>query len=448
MEDTLKAALGVTLTLTVIATGIFLARALLSKNPSTFDRTESSAFGRTLCTVRVSLVLVGWFSVVVLGVNSVLALYLGRWGEAPWTLASLLAFSTLPVLIALTNLPRLRHDLAVLTQAGVWERKQLQSLTPPSPEELERLLAESQDPTKSALERQVAATKHGFGSALRARDAQLEAALLSRLEREARAREERERDTAAKAAVEAAARQAEQERVQRIDQMLEARFESLPTLDSRQMIPDEIPPSVVLTIQLTKELWGEFRRHVAEPVPTTAEAAVEAARAFKARVADMEGVLIAAGCEPAAVYSGNPRDGYCDLMMRHTNGSASAAYRGLLFAETVPGLTSALFFAAALPRHWSWGHGLYDRDAELIISLDSLKALLGHESRGATPGGDELWPPPGVRLHRIGNDGYEIACLAYRPGRGLMDISVRVRDGQAEAMQQRDVFIWGQGIFC
>ena len=84
---------------------------------------------------------------------------------------------------------------------------------------------------------------------------------------------------------------------------------------------------------------------------------------------------------------------------------------------------------------------------ELIISPDRLKSLLCHELRGAALGGEEQWPPPGARLRRVDDSCYEVACLAARPGRGLMDISVRIRDGEAEASQVRDIFIWGQGVF-
>jgi len=204
------------------------------------------------------------------------------------------------------------------------------------------------------------------------------------------------------------------------------------------------PPSVVVSTPVVVALWQEFKRYVAEPVPSTPDAAAEAPCRVRQCLEHLPGVFIPAKLRLATIYSGTPRDGFCDLMVREGDG-AVAAYRGLLFSEMLPGLVMTLFFGAALGRYWSWGHGHYDRDAELIVSGDRLTSLLANELRGAALGGDERWPMAGVRLNRL-DDAYEVACLAARPGRGLYDVSIPVRDGQPGPMQVRDVFVWGQGL--
>lgn len=448
MSQELRTLIGVTLTVAVIATGIFLARALLSKDPETLDREGLSAFDRASNRVRIGFVLVGWLAVVTFGIHGVLNLYFGNFRDAAVSVAGFAAFGTIPVLVAIANLPKLKKDLAFWSATGVWERKQLQSGITPSVGEIENLLAESRDLAKSAHEREIAASKHGFASALRARDELIEAAIVYRLAREEQARRDKvaeEYAAAAKAEAEAAKQAAKKDQWQKLNVMIADKIERLALLDSRQERPHETLTQVVLAHRLSQELWAEFKQHIAEPVPTTPEDAVRTAEALKTRIANLEGVSIPSGFEPIAVFDGNARDGCCNLMMRRDD-SAITAYRSLFFSESVPGLVAALFFAAALPHHWSWGHGLYGRDAELVLTLDQLKWILNHEVQGKSLGGAAKWPPPGLRLSRI-EGGYEVACLAGKPGRGLFDLSLIVRDGQATELQTHEVFVWGQGVY-
>lgn len=446
MADEVRLAFGLGLLAAVVAVAVFLARVLLTKDPLTFDPDRASGFSRTLGYLRMGLVAIGWFGVIALGLGAVFELFPWGTGESTWTIAGFLSLCTLPVLMALAQLPQKRHHLAALTEAALWERKQLQSTVTPSCEEVDALLTESRDTGKSSLERSIAASKHGFASELRQRDQRFEASILNRLGWAECAKQERaaqELATAEKAAAATAARIAKRARLEHIDQQLQARIQTVPTLDSSDA---EIPLSeVVLSKRLTQDLWAKFKRHVAEPVPLSPEAAVEAARAFSSRLAALEGVRIAPGFAPAAIYSRHNRDGFCDIVMRNGEQTVSL-YLGLRFNETVQGMTAALFFAAELPRHWSWGHGLYDRDSELIIEADRFRSLLHDEFHGKELGGLKKLPSPGIRLCRI-EGGCEVRCVAARPGRGLQEVSLRVRDGESSPLQATDVFTWGRGIF-
>jgi len=62
------------------------------------------------------------------------------------------------------------------------------------------------------------------------------------------------------------------------------------------------------------------------------------------------------------------------------------------------------------------------------------------------PTDDATWPPAGLRIKRL-DDGFEVGCLASRPGRGLYDLSVPVRNGHAGPLEVRKLFVWGQGVF-
>ena len=447
MGDALRVCFGLALTVAVIAVGVFFVRVMYEVNPEDPESTNRDKGPVWLSNLRMGLVAVGWFAVVSLGVYGVLALYLRHWDEFIWMVAGLAAFGTFPVLMKLAVLTRLQHDYDVLAQAGAWERKQLGYWTTPTEGAIEGLLEDSQDLRKSALERSVAATSHGFAAALRARDQRMEAAVLKRVAQEHQERQDREAkvlEEAARAASAAAARAAELEDEQRLLQSLASRLEVWPVTDKHDQRLDETTKALALAPALVQELWRDFKARVADPVPTTPDEASETARGLKGRLQGLDGVLIPSAFEPVVLYSGNPLNGYCDPVVRDGDG-ALAMYKRLQYTETVPGLVSALFFAAALPRRWSWGHGYYDRDAELIISPDRLNSLLKYELRGEPLGGAERWPPPGVRLVRL-DDGYAVACLAIRPGRGLYDVSLQIRNGMAGTLQVSDVFIWGQGV--
>lgn len=441
MASALRVGFGLALALAVVAAGVFLARSLLSKDPAAFASSIKTDSWRG--RAYLGAVLVGTFAVISMGVNSVLHLVLHPWPELSWTIAGFTGLGALALLSQLERLPRVRRDYEVLSEAGAWERAQLRFTSTPSDETIAGFLAGSQDATKTSVERGVLATKHGFAVALQDRDERLEAAVLRRLERareEQVAEEERTRVEAAKALREAASRAAAQDLAERTNALVDSRVDPWPFVQSLE----QVEATGVIDQAALMDLWAKFKRLVVEVAPTSPDAADASAARLASNLPGLSYVRLPSEVRVALVYNGNPRDGFCDVVASEADGTAPL-YQRLHFEHALGGLANALFFAAALPRKWSWGHGFHDRDAELIIDGARLKSIV-QEAGGKQPPDDAHWPPPGVRLRRLDN-GFAVACLAARPGRGLYDLSIEVRDGKASPLKARDVFIWGQGVF-
>lgn len=190
-------------------------------------------------------------------------------------------------------------------------------------------------------------------------------------------------------------------------------------------------------------VWQVFKDTVVACAPAEPDGVAAAVQQLRLSLSKLDGVCLPPEVCPAIQYSGTPRDGFCDAVCTVAGGTVPL-YQRLHFEEQLPGLVNALFFAAALPLKWSRAHGCYDRDIELILSKDRLIAELMSADL-TQPISDLAWPPAGVRVVAL-MDGFEVACLASRPGRGIYDVALTIRHGEAGALVVRDVYVWGQGI--
>jgi len=120
---------------------------------------------------------------------------------------------------------------------------------------------------------------------------------------------------------------------------------------------------------------------------------------------------------------------------------------GLTFDSSIDGLIAAFFLRFVLPRELAWGHGLYGRNQEIVLSAEQAISILEKDS--ISPEAPELcWltMQPGFRVKRIANE-LSLSCLTYYPGIGFFDVAVSINNGQASASQESEVFQWDQGIF-
>ena len=139
--------------------------------------------------------------------------------------------------------------------------------------------------------------------------------------------------------------------------------------------------------------------------------------------------------------TGNEHNGFCDAWAIAASGDAPLA-QTLQYDSGIEQLTRGFFLVAALAPCWSWGHGFYDRDYELILTHQALKTFVAGVS---LPFDDECWPGPGVRIGR-NDDGFRVVCLAGRAGRGLFDLSVQFKNGQFSTLVKKEVLTWGEGV--
>jgi hypothetical protein len=138
-------------------------------------------------------------------------------------------------------------------------------------------------------------------------------------------------------------------------------------------------------------------------------------------------------------------DGFCDAIALK-DGARLPFEQGLRFETSLDGALAAFFIQVVLPGHWAWGHGMYDRDQQLVTTLDAAIAIL-QQSR-ISPENPELrnmTTPPGTRVSRR-DDTIEVGCLIYRPGKGFSDIVVTIEGGRLSKTQERVLFHWSHRI--
>lgn len=170
---------------------------------------------------------------------------------------------------------------------------------------------------------------------------------------------------------------------------------------------------------------------------------------LKGQLQAVDGISVRSGVsfefEVRSKYGPIDRDGFCDAIAIK-DGTRLPLEEALLFEPSVDGALAALFIHVALPGYWAWGHGMYDRDQQLVTTLDSAIAILQQSS--ISPDDAELrklTTRPGIRVSRR-NGAIEVGCLAYRPGKGFSDIVVTIEAGQISMTGERVLFHWGRGI--
>lgn len=145
------------------------------------------------------------------------------------------------------------------------------------------------------------------------------------------------------------------------------------------------------------------------------------------------------------LHGGIRWDGYYDIHSA-VEGREGGLTDGLTFDPSIDGLIAAFFLRFVLPRELAWGHGLYGRNQEIVLSVEQAIDILEKDS--ISPKAPELCSltmQPGFRIKRVAHE-LTLCCLTYYPGMGLFDVAVSINDGQASATLESKVFQWGQGI--
>lgn len=200
-------------------------------------------------------------------------------------------------------------------------------------------------------------------------------------------------------------------------QFLAKRTTALPVVSDKDAELQDFSAQFVVSNSVVLAVWDEFKRLVAEPVPVTPEAAAEVPLRVQGALSHLTGIKASSKLSLAVIYSGTPRDGFCDLLAREGE-DAVAAYKRLTFEESLSGLLMALNFSAGLKRKWSWGHGYYDRDAELLINTERLLSILEREAGQKLLKDEAPLPPTSFRIAHL-LPVWSVSCLAARPGRGF-----------------------------
>jgi len=99
-----------------------------------------------------------------------------------------------------------------------------------------------------------------------------------------------------------------------------------------------------------------------------------------------------------------------------------------------------------LPTAWAWNHGLYNRDHKLVATQAHLTRFLASTDFPRQLKAGEPWPAPGIRVRKC-QDRYEIACMAARMTRGLLDLEMAVGDGKATSLRVRKIYVSGHRTF-
>jgi hypothetical protein len=438
---------GTFLVICILAAAVVLSLALVSKDPKVFDVPSDSRLAALCFQSGIGLAVVGWCAVILLGVNSLLSALIAEHGDPGIVVGAFVAFVSLPVLVKLGQLPRLRYESEVHGHLIGLVRQRIERHTEVTETEVEPTPGPSNG-LRTELSADDAARR--FAAAIRARDQWVEKTLMRRLEREARkAAEEQEaaRVSAERAAAVAARAALQAAHREKVLSALAAGTSRLPVLPQtiERVVADA--GEVLVSSAVTARLCQLFIEQVAQPVPTSLEEANEAARTMQSRLIKLEGVFVPGGMTFEARYRGHPMDGFCDLftMVEQTQRPLVQALR---YEASVPGLCNAFLLAAVLPSHWSWGHGCYDRDHIAVTSSQALQNFVLSERslKALQQLVDMSLPPAGLRI-RPTETGFAVACVATRVGRGLYDLSLTVENGIAGTLEVRELCIWGAGVF-
>lgn len=428
MGEVLKIGFGAALVCAAVTTAIFVARALLSREQTLLGG-ERARDETWLTKVNTGAVFVGWFAIVQFGVQGLLFWLPRSWEEGIFSLALFAALGSIYLLLQIERLPRMRREIEVEATVSTWVLKELRNLNTPPSATVERLKYEAADTTKTAIEREIAATKSVFADALKKRDEQLEAQILQRMQREHAAEFEQvkldrqEKETQA----------AKQCRMAYLDSSLKALVQQLPTTSDPMAM--EHGAEAVVDFELQMGSWTLFKDIVVSTLPSSEVDAAASQQHLEANLLKLPGVNLPSGVRVAISFSGSERDGFCDAVA-FSSGNQKPLGEVLRYDDSLQGILAAFFFAAALQRKWSWGHGRYDRDHVLLATEDEIKDALGDADLPQQA--NATWPPAGVRVLRL-HDGYVLSCLSTRPGGGLFDLSIEVHRGSASPLRVREV---------
>lgn len=436
MAEILRVGFGIALTCAAIATAIFVARGLLSEQLKLWGGGHAGD-DTWLAKLHIGAVLLGWCAIVLFGVKGLLFWLPWSWDEGLFSLSGLAAIGSIPVLMHIERLPRIRRRLEVGSAVSTWLQEQLFHGNTPSVGTLEQLSNDVTDLTKTPVEQEIAAEKLAFAKALRERDERFEAQTVQRLKRdqaEQAEQAERRRQEDEKLA-------ANQRRAADLDRALKALVQPLPaTSDPMSM---NVGAEAVIDHELLLGNWTLFKQLIVSIRPRSETGVIAAQKQLEAILVRLPGAELPSGVAVEILFSGHERDGFCDAV-GIVEGNRKPLGEVLVYEDSLQGLLLAFFFGAALQRQWSWGHGFYDRDHGLIVTEDELKNAL--EEARLPKQGEATWPPTGIRVRRL-PDAYVLSCLSTRPGRGIFELSVKVSQGNASPLLVRDIYVWGAGVY-
>ena len=438
MNDAISATLVVATLLLVATTAAFLWRCVMSKTMKPLLSARYDGMPRAE-KAHAAAVLLGWIAFVVAGILGLLRLLPMLSSDVRWGVAVVGALLSIGALPSFDALPGLRRQALEDGQLLAW----LESLPNNSTErlqwEVDQLATASRDFGRPLPERFLAERKHQFAARLVRRYETIEASVLERQRRENAeqvAQAQRQRQEAEKHA-------AAQKQAAEIAAFVAARVQALDSVVDVSSVAEG--QEALLADAPTTQIWELLKSKVTAAQPAS-ESEVENAQArLTENLATLQDVVAPEGCRVLIRMQGNERDGHCDAFAV-ANGMEAPLAQVLRYRSTNAGLVTAFFLQAALMRQWSWGHGMYDRDHQLIVTLEHLRNVLAEAPGKARASAQGAWPPPGVRARGLAN-GFRVCCLSVRPGRGVFDLSVDVLDDVASDLQIRDVFVWGQGVF-
>jgi hypothetical protein len=160
---------------------------------------------------------------------------------------------------------------------------------------------------------------------------------------------------------------------------------------------------------------------------------------IKRAITGTAGIEIPEGLHVNIKYDGNTHGGVYNVILADGE-KCTPLSQGVIVESEVSALLFVYYLSAVLPSAWAWWHGKCDRDYVLIKNTTELIRQLSVEQikemkRGMMQVNDvpNLFPPAGVRVTRL-KEGFEIACLASRPNRGLYDLRLRVCNCRALAL--------------
>ncbi len=140
------------------------------------------------------------------------------------------------------------------------------------------------------------------------------------------------------------------------------------------------------------------------------------------------------------------RDGYYRISVKSKDFQGEF-YEGLHFKNNAHGFAGAMYAVWVLPGLLAWGHGRYDKDLELVLSKQDLWNVVVRELGGFDVEKLNTRVVPGIRWMECGEGIFRVSALAHRPGVGLLEARVNLKNGFVDSAHVLDVIRTGSGVF-
>lgn len=410
--------------------GHFLYRAM--KAPEKMSLGLATVSGPQTWGDRVYLALVAltWVVFVFAGAKK---LFFWMPNDAAMTFAAILSLASLTLLTHLEQaaywIHRYRRELRVREELV----KLIQQGYSPSQHNIDYYLEKSRT-ADSEAEREACNDLAAIVKTLANRDTKLCEDAIAQVRREAEDDARREEQAAASAEEQA-------EKIKEYNRLKQRVAQTITVLPSTKTVEVSLGSEALLNLPVFQQKW-QLLHDFAQAIGKQGVASQ-----LSTLLKPIAGVHVKEGAIFRVVMNGSERDGSYEIRSV-VSGTEGDLLDGLTFEQSQDGLIAAFYMRMALPGQLAWGHGMYNKDQQLLVALDQVIMILQRDDVKADHAGlAGLTVPPGLRIRHEADGAMTMLCLANYPNGGFKDCAVSLESGKASAAKVTTLFDTGRRVF-